>query len=72
MEKIRYIFSVYTNNKDKKIIERKGDLMMMKSKKLVLVFGLVIALLLLVIVPSVQATDDNPLEIMKLTMKQIM
>ena len=37
--------------------------MMMKSKKLVLVFGLVIALLLLVIVPSVQATDDNPLQI---------
>lgn len=32
---------------------------MMKSKKLVLVFGLVIAMLLLVIVPSVQATDDN-------------
>lgn len=63
MEKMRYIFSIYTNNKNKKIIERKGDLMMMKSKKLVLVFGLVIALLLLVIVPSVQATDDNPLQI---------
>lgn len=62
MEKMRYIFSIYTNNKNKKIIERKGDLMM-KSKKLVLVFGLVIALLLLVIVPSVQATDDNPLQI---------
>ena len=38
--------------------------MMMKSKKLVLVFGLIIAtLLLFVIVPSVQATDDNPLQI---------
>ena len=36
---------------------------MMKSKKLVFVFGIVIALLLLAIVPSVQATDDNPLQI---------
>ena len=38
--------------------------MMMKSKKIIFVFGLVIALLLLIIVPSVQATDnDNPLQI---------